>query len=82
MGNNATERISNATKTVADSLAPASGFYLVGQELNSPGEATLDVYFEGEGATRRFVLKQIGGRGGNSVVAFSRPNRTAPNRDQ
>jgi hypothetical protein len=44
-----------------DSLTPASGFYLVGQELYSPDQATLNVYFEGESATRQFVLKQIGG---------------------
>jgi hypothetical protein len=60
-GDSAAERISAATKTAADSMVPASGFSLVGQELSSPDEATLDVFFEGESATRKFVLKQISG---------------------
>jgi hypothetical protein len=60
-GGNAAERIAAATKLAADSLAPASGFYLARQELNSADQATLDVYFEGESATRQFVLRQIGG---------------------
>jgi len=60
-GDSAAERISAATKMACDSLTPASGFYLVGQELYSPDQATLNVYFEGESATRQFVLKQSGG---------------------
>jgi hypothetical protein len=60
-GDNAAERIAAATKIAAASLAPASGFYLVEQELNSADQASLDVYFEGESATRQFVLRQNGG---------------------
>jgi hypothetical protein len=47
---------------MADSLNPSSGFYLVGQNLTSQDQATLDVYFEGEGKTRKFALKKIGGQ--------------------
>jgi hypothetical protein len=61
-GDSSADRISAATKTAADSMVPASGFSLVGQELNSPDQATLDVYFEGESATRVFVMKQITGQ--------------------
>jgi hypothetical protein len=59
-GDNTADKISAATRMASDSLGPASGFYLVGQELNSPDQATLDVYFESESATRQFVLRQIG----------------------
>ena len=45
---------------IADSLSPSSGFYLVGQDLGSQDQAILDVYFEGEGKTRKFALKKIG----------------------
>jgi hypothetical protein len=60
-GDNVGERISEQTKDLADSLSPADGFYLVGQELNSPDRVSLEVYFEPEGATRWFRLMEIGG---------------------
>lgn len=47
-------------KGAADSLGPSSGFYVVRQEPISPHQVILDVYFEGERATRRFALKKIG----------------------
>jgi hypothetical protein len=54
------EELAAATRNIADSLSPSSGFYLVGQDLVSQDEATLDVYFEGEGKTRKVALKRIG----------------------
>jgi hypothetical protein len=41
-------------------LAPASGFYISGQKLASPDRTIFDVYFEGEGKTRKVALKKIG----------------------
>jgi hypothetical protein len=54
------ERMAVQAKGAADSLSPSSGFYVVGQKLLSQDQAILDVYFEGETATRRFALKKIG----------------------
>jgi hypothetical protein len=54
------EEIAAATRKMSDSLSPASGFYVVGQNLMSPNQATLDVYFEGEGKTRKVALNRIG----------------------
>jgi hypothetical protein len=54
------ERMAVQAKGAADSLGPSSGFYVVGQRLLSQDQAILDVYFEGETATRRFALKKIG----------------------
>jgi hypothetical protein len=59
-GNNPVERIAAGTKSAADALGPASGFYVVSQTLGSQHRAILDVYFETEGATRSFVLNQTG----------------------
>jgi hypothetical protein len=53
------DRMAFQAKAAADSLGPASGFYVVGQELFQDG-ANLDVYFGTEGATRVFGLKKIG----------------------
>jgi hypothetical protein len=54
------EELAASTKLIADSLSPATGFYLVGQKLLSQDQAVLDVYFEGEGKTRTVALKRIG----------------------
>jgi hypothetical protein len=54
------ERMSFQAKGAADSLGLTSGFYVVGQKLMSQDQAILDVYFEGEAATRRFALSKIG----------------------
>ena len=56
----AEEELAAATRNMADSFSPSSGFYVVGQNLVSQDQATLDVYFEGEGKTRKFALKKIG----------------------
>jgi len=60
VGNTPADRLANGTKWVADSLAPSSGFYVVAQRPMSQDQAILDVYFEKEGATRRFRLMKIG----------------------
>ena len=54
------EEIAAATKKIADSVNPSSGFYVVGQDLVSPEQSVLEVYFEGEGTTRKFALLKIG----------------------
>jgi len=54
------ERMAVQAKGAADSLGLSSGFYVVGQKLISQDQAILDVYFEGEDATRRFALSKIG----------------------
>jgi hypothetical protein len=54
------EEIAASTKKMTDSLSPSSGFYVLGQNLTAQGQASLDVYFEGEGKTRKFELKKIG----------------------
>jgi hypothetical protein len=55
------EELADRGKWIADSLSPASGFYVVGQKLTAQDRAILDVHFEGEGKTRKFELKQVGG---------------------
>jgi hypothetical protein len=54
------DEIAASTRDIATSLSPSSGFYLVGQTLSSPDRAVLDVYFDGEGKTRKFALEKIG----------------------
>jgi len=54
------ERMAFQAKGAADSLGLTSGFFVVGQKLISQDQAILDVYFEGEAATRRFALQKIG----------------------
>jgi len=54
------EEIAASTRSIADSLNPSSGFYLVGQKLPSPDQTVLAVYFDGEGKTRKFALERIG----------------------
>ncbi len=55
----AAELMAFQAKAAADSLGPASGFRVVGQEL-SENDATFQVYFEGEETLREAVLKRIG----------------------
>jgi hypothetical protein len=55
------EEMAAATRQIADSLSPSSGFYIVGQNVRSQEEAILNVYFEGEGKARDFAMKKIGG---------------------
>src|SRR5205807_1657944 len=56
----AAEEVAAATKQIADSLGPSTGFYLIGQKLVSQDQAILDVYFDGEGRTRKVTMKKIG----------------------
>jgi hypothetical protein len=60
-GSTPAERLAAGTRWVADSLAPASGFYVVGQTAISNDRTVLDVYFQGEGGTRGFGLKNVAG---------------------
>jgi hypothetical protein len=57
----AEEEIAKSTQRIADSLEPATGFSVVGQEFPAPDQASLEVYFEGEGRTRKFLMQQISG---------------------
>jgi hypothetical protein len=57
----AAEELAASTKRILDSLQPASGFYVVGESALSPDQAVLDVFFEGEGRTRKFAMKKVGG---------------------
>ena len=54
------DEIAASARNIAESLNPASGFYLVGRTSSSPDRAVLDVYFDGEGRTRKFALEKIG----------------------
>ena len=62
----AADRLAWQAKWTADSLGPASGFYVVGQDLAprirdlNPAFHIFNVYFEKEGATRAFGLMKIG----------------------
>ena len=55
------EELADRSQWIAESLNPSSGFYVVGQKLTNQDRAILDVHFEGEGKTRKFELKQVGG---------------------
>jgi len=55
------QEIAASAAKIAESLNPASGFYLLGQKLASADEAVLDVFFEGEGRTRKFSMKKVEG---------------------
>ena len=54
------EELALATKRIAESLAPDTGFYLVAQDSISENEASLNLYFAGEGKTRQVTMKKIG----------------------
>jgi hypothetical protein len=60
------ERIAAQAKLISDSLACASGFYVVGQDIGpqikdlNPDLHVFNVYFAGEGVTRAFALQRIG----------------------
>jgi hypothetical protein len=60
------DRIAAQANSIADSLDPASGFYVVGQDLApripglNPDLHIFNVYFEKEGATCGFALKRNG----------------------
>jgi hypothetical protein len=54
------EEMATAAGNIAESLSPSGGFALVGQKAVADDQTILDVYFEGEGATRPFTMKKIG----------------------
>lgn len=54
------DEVATSTKQMAESLNPSTGFYVVGQNFLSQDRAILDVYFDGEGRTRRVALQKIG----------------------
>lgn len=53
--------LSNSTWMIEDSLRPSSGFCLVGRKNPSPDWSVLDVYFAGEGKTRKVAMKRVDG---------------------
>ena len=72
------ERMAFQAKGAADSLGLTSGFYVVGQKLTSQDQAILDVYFDGEGATRRFALSKIGDEWKLGGIYLAGGNEDAP----
>lgn len=51
------------TRKIGELLYPSSatGISLIGKQLNSPDEAVVDLYYEGEGKTRKFLLRRMAG---------------------
>ncbi len=48
-------------KAMADMLiSPSAGFHILDQQLTSPDQAVINLSFDGEGRTRKFVLKKVG----------------------
>jgi hypothetical protein len=54
------EELAASARTIAVSLQPAKGFYVVGQRASSEDQVMFDVFFEGEGRTRTFAMKKLG----------------------
>ena len=59
-GDTLEKQMAAGTKVAFDSIAPASGFYVVGQKLLSEDQVALDIFFEGEGETRPFLMMKKG----------------------
>jgi hypothetical protein len=57
----AAEELAGATQRFADSLESDTGFDVVGQSSQAGGKTTVEVYFEGEGRTRKFLMQQVSG---------------------
>src|SRR5688572_12579629 len=57
------EEIAVQYRKIGEVLNPpdATGISLVGKKLNSADEAVVDLYYEGEGKTRKFILKRVEG---------------------
>lgn len=53
--------LSNSTWIIEESLRPSKGFYVVGERNPSPDWVILDVYFAGEGMTRKVGMKHVDG---------------------
>jgi hypothetical protein len=47
-------------KMLADGLSPSIGFHILNKRVMSPDEVILNLSFDGEGRTRRFVVKKLG----------------------
>ena len=48
-------------KSMADMLiSPSSGFHILDQKMTSPNEAVVNLSFDGEGTSRKFVLRKVG----------------------
>src|SRR4029077_12682796 len=47
-------------RKLAETFAPYTAFYITGQKIPSTNRAILDVYFEGDGKTRKVALERIG----------------------
>ena len=78
------EAMAAQSRLAAEFLSPASGFYVspssesyaAEQKLSHPDQEFLDVYFEGEGATRQVELRRIGEEWKVSAIYASRIFRT------
>lgn len=57
------EEVAASHRKIGELLYPptTTGISLVGKKLNSPDEAVVDFYYEGEGKTRKFVLRRVEG---------------------
>jgi len=57
------EEVAAQYRKIGEMLYPptTTGISLVGKTLNSPDEAVVDLYYEGESKTRKFVLRRVAG---------------------
>ncbi len=58
------QEIAEQYKKIGEMLYPSSatGISVVGKKENSPDEAVVDLYYEGEGKTRKFVVRKVDGQ--------------------
>ena len=54
------EELAASAHSIADSLQPANGFSVLGQRSVAPDQVVIEVFFDGEGRTRKFAMKQVG----------------------
>jgi hypothetical protein len=47
-------------KRLAENLGPSIGFHILDKQVRSPDEVILKLSFDGEGKTRKFVVKKTG----------------------
>jgi hypothetical protein len=70
-----TEKIAAYCKRTGELLNPsaATSISLIGKTENSPDEVLLDLYYDGEGKTRRFLMRRVEGawqlQGLDSIIA-------------
>ena len=65
----AADEMATAARSIAGSLKSSGAFYLVGQRTAAPDLAIMEVYFDGDGRTRKFALRKLGGEWKFSVMA-------------